>query len=824
MDNGATLITPNNRLSNQLLQEFFKQSPVSVKEKPRCLPYPAFLSDQYKKARHLYAHHKHPILLSAHQERYLWRQVLPICNKGLLDEIQEAYLRCQHWQLDINAPAFEQTPQTHQFQEWHQQFQERLSAIGAITEAMLATHLLNYPDLLNTSPIIWVCFDDYTPQQQALQEAIDAAGTQQSIYDLADTPTPSHQYKATDCVDESLQIIQWLQLKRQNKDLRIAVVVPELQGVSHHLQRLFQRHIPLECFDISLGQSLMDYPLVAHALCWLKLNKKTDVHQQVQLLLNSPYLKGSQSECLARAEALQEIKALQESVISFTTLVEAIRPSVPQLANLLEQLDDYPIDASVSTWIALFKARLLSLGFPGDYPLTSLAYQCFQRLMMLFDELNQLSLITQVMKKNQILDALSELATATIFQPQKSTAPIQILGLLEASGCTFDCVWVSGLTDQCLPQKTRFSAFIPISVQREQSMPHATPERELQFAVQLLQRLKNGSLESVFSYPMQTGDTPNLPSPLITHFPTLPLPPLSKASSHTHLISHEESYRLPMPLKDAITGGTALLANQAKCPFRAFAAHRLFAKATPPLSEGPSLSERGQILHQIMDNLWRNLGSQQNLLALSGDELQQRIKVAITSALAPLCNESRPSFPPLIQEVELSRLQKLVNASLDWEKQRAPFVVEAIEQTFTYPLAGINFRVRVDRLDTLSTGKKWIIDYKSSLPINKPWNDERPEEPQLLLYALLDSNIFALLFIQLKAGRITCSGLSEEFVALQGISALKKEERWDTFTALWREQLTELAQEFRSGLCTPTPYRRSTCQRCDFQNLCRVDI
>lgn len=823
ISNGATLITPNNRLSNQLLQDYFKQSCRSVKEKPLCLPYPAFLRDQYKKARHLYSHSDHLILLNTQQQRYLWQQILSECNKGLLEEIQDAFMRCQHWQLDINDSAFAQTPQTRQFQTWCQQFQHRLDAIGALTEATLANHLLNYPDLLNATTIIWACFDDFTPQQQALQAAINAAGSVQYAYDLTDKPSTTHQYVANDSQDESLQILQWLKLKLQANETRIAVVVPALQGVSHRLQRLFQRHIPPHLFDISLGQSLMDYPLIAHALCWLNLDKKTVSHSQARLLLNSPYLKGSKTESFARAEGLQSIKVLQESIISFPAFVQAIHHTAPALAELLEKLDDYPKEATVGTWINLFKARLLYLGFPGDYPLISLAYQCFQRLMMLFDELLPLSLINPLMQKTEVLNALSDLAAATIFQAQKSTAPIQILGLLEASGCTFDSVWVSGLTDQCLPQKTQLSAFIPIDLQRDKLMPHATPERELQFAVQLLQRLKNGSQDTVFSYPSLTGDTPNLPSPLITHFPKLAALAPIQAPSNTHLIAYDEPYLLPFTTTEIISGGTALLANQAKCPFRAFATHRLSARPGLPQTDGPNLSERGQIMHQIMDNLWQGLGSQQHLLSLSQEALQQQIEAAITTALTPLCNENRPSFSRLIQAVESSRLHQLVNASLDWEKQRSPFIVEALEQEFTIPLAGIHFRVRVDRLDRVSTDKKWVIDYKSSLPINKPWNEERPEEPQLLLYALLDDHINALLFLQLKAGRITCSGLSEDFVALQGMGTLKKGEHWPNRQQEWRQQLTELAREFRTGRSPPTPHRQSTCQRCDFPNLCRIE-
>ena len=828
MRQGATVITPNNRLSSQLLHDYFKQiTPgMSSCDKAHCLPYPTYLRDLFKKARHLCANLEHPLLLSSQQQRYLWQQILTQqqdeCNDGLLCEIQEAWTRCQYWQIDSYHPSFEQTPQTRLFQQAWQQLQERLNEMKALPEEQLATHLLAYPTLFNTH-IIWACFDDYTPQQRALQQAMDSAGCQQHDYDLAYRTHTAHHYSAKDSQDEYLQMIQWLKQKLSTSNPRIAVVIPDLQTQSQRIQRLLQRHISPDQFNISLGQPLIDYPLVAQALQWLRLDQQTLSNHQARLLLHSPYLKGAKTELNARADVMQNSHVLKENTFSLAALVQALSQTAPKLAAILTNLSNYPHEASPALWISHFKARLLDLGFPGDYPLDSSSYQCFQRFITLLDELLQLSVISPSMTKIQALNALRDLAKFTIFQAQKSTTPIQILGLLEASGCLFDSIWVSGLTDQCLPQKTNLSAFIPLDLQRDLNMPHAIALRELQFAKQLLQRLQRGCNDSVFSHPRLTGDIPNLPCPLICHLPDYTSNELPTDLSTTCLVSRNEQYALPLTPTEPVRGGTTLLANQAKCPFRAFAAHRLHASPGPVISDGPDASERGQIIHHIMDLLWRDLGTQDHLLSLTPSELHLHIERAILRALTPLLTERSHSFPKLVQEVELSRLHRLVHACLDWEKQRPSFIVEAVEQNFTLQLAGIDFRVRVDRLDRISSDKKWVIDYKSSLPINKPWNEERPEAPQLLLYALLDDNINALLFVQLKAGRITCSGLSEDKVPIQGISPLKKDDHWEDRQQQWHQQLTQLAQEFQTGHCPPQPNRYSTCQRCDFSNLCRIE-
>ena len=828
MRQGVSIITPNNRLSNQLLHQFFVDNGSQTFDKVTCLPYQRFLQDIYKKIRHQHPTLLHPLLLSTHQQRYLWQQLLieqqGECNEGLLNEVQDAWARCQHWQIDHNNPAFAQTPQTRQFQQWQQQLQRRLKKINAITTEQLAPYLLNYPDLLTSSGLIWVCFDDYTPQQRSLQEAMEVLGCQQYEYDLPSQSTTTYHYPANDSHDESLQMIQWLKEKLATNHARIAVVIPDLQKQCQQLQRLVQRHIPSHKFDISLGQPLIDYPLVAHALQWLQLDQQTINNHQALLVLHSPYLQGSQTEFNARAECMQNSKLLQETSLPMAAFINALGSTAPTLAGLLSNISAYPAEASPAAWISHFKARLVDLGFPGEYPLSSTSYQCFQRFMAVLDELLQLSIIKPLITQSEALRALHDVTKSTIFQAQKSTTPIQILGLLEASGCTFDCIWVAGLTDQCLPQKTNLSAFIPLDLQRDLQMPHASALRELQLAEQIVQRLQNGSPECVFSYPKLTGDIPNLPSPLIHHFPLLTLQQEPVLLTTPLLVSRNESYTLPLTTNEPISGGTALLANQAQCPFRAFATHRLNAKPALTVTDGPDASERGQVLHKILDVFWQKIGSQQGLLALTENELQQHIENAIVVALKPLLEDRNHSFTPLVQEVEVARLHHLIKASLEWEKQRPAFEIEALEQSFTLHLAGIDFRVRVDRLDKIKgTDKKWVIDYKSSLPLTKPWNDERPEAPQLLLYALLDDAINTLLFLQLKGGRIACSGLSEEDVSIPGINYLKKDERWSDRQQEWKQQLTDLATEFHTGHCPPAPTRSSTCQHCDFSNLCRID-
>ncbi len=62
-------------------------------------------------------------------------------------------------------------------------------------------------------------------------------------------------------------------------------------------------------------------------------------------------------------------------------------------------------------------------------------------------------------------------------------------------------------------------------------------------------------------------------------------------------------WRATTPLR----GGAAILQNQAACPFRAFAVHRLSAKAIESPHDGFDYRERGQLVHDTLAAFWTSL-------------------------------------------------------------------------------------------------------------------------------------------------------------------------------------------------------------------------
>lgn len=640
---GAAVITPNNRLSQALLGDYLLHCHQKTLLKPLCLPYRSFVTTLYQqlvfdafKANSGHQHHgaalPHP--LSQTQCQFLWQQIIKThpeinYNTGLLQAVMEAWEYCEYWHIRPEDPMFQYTPQTRQFQHWWTVFNQKSKELNTLSEHQLIPYLLTMDEgkrlkqAIKQQTIIWGCFDDFNPQQKVLQQYFNEWGLEQYQYDLKEHNNLPHVLAAKDSKEEYEQLITWLQLKLSQGESRIAVVIPELQHESRYVQRIIQKHFAPDLVNLSLGQGLNEFPLVAHALVWLNLNKTLD-YSESALLLQSPYLGFAKAELTERSHYLQDSPLLQKKSISLAYLSNNLESYAPKLAELLKSITPYPKKASIDEWITLFQERLNSLGFPGDHGLSSENYQCLNRFKAIFDEFRQLNLISSELTMHDALSSFAQITQNTIFQAQKTNAPIQISGLLEASGCEFSSLWVMGLTNHSLPKKTRLSAFIPPQLQRELAMPHSSPQRELHFAQQILQRLQRGSEgEIIFSYARMQGEIPSLACPLISEFPHRPLLPLKEKTHSSELIEQEEAYQVPLHEQEQLSGGSALLGNQAKCPFKAFAEHRLNAKALPEHSEGLDNMMKGKIIHRVMELLWQKLQTQEHLIKLSPKQLDQ---------------------------------------------------------------------------------------------------------------------------------------------------------------------------------------------------------
>src|SRR5262249_45437971 len=188
------------------------------------------------------------------------------------------------------------------------------------------------------------------------------------------------------------------------------------------------------------------------------------------------------------------------------------------------------------------------------------------------------------------------------FQPatEAPAAPTQILGVLESARLRFDCLWVSGLTDEAWPLDARPNPFIPVALQKKAGVPQASPEASAALARRLTDEWLGAATEVVVSWPAKEEDRDLAPSPLIAHVAegALEVPDLPRLRDllfkNKNLLSLEDGKGPPVP-PGPVRGGTRVLADQAACPFRAFARWRLAAEPLEAPLTGPDASDRGKL-------------------------------------------------------------------------------------------------------------------------------------------------------------------------------------------------------------------------------------
>jgi probable DNA repair protein len=574
------------------------------------------------------------------------------------------------------------------------------------------------------------------------------------------------------------------------------------------LTRAFEAALP-GAFHISLGPALRERPIVHAALLLLELTESELPLERLGMILRSPYWKGAEEERSRRAVQDAALRKEGRSPVSMTFR-----------SGFEKELRRLPAEQSPSEWSRTFSRLLKQLGWPGDRPLSSEEHQAMEAWNRLLSTFATLDAVMVRLDRQAALAWLANLAASTKFQPENEGAPVQIAGLLEASGLRFDHLWVLGLHDEEMPPPAQPNPFLPLGLQRDRGLPHSSAQRELDFNRKLLARLSGSAPEVVFSYPQWEGDQPRGPSPLIQVASAIPEPlaprwiDLIRASACSETM--DDHIAPPLPIGRVQPGGTSMLKDMAACPFRAFAHNRLGARELEEPDLGLNAREKGTGVHRVLQKIWEELKCQENLLALNPPELQELIACSIEEALE---DDGR-----LGVRLERRRLQRLLMEWFEIEKARPPFRVLESEEKRQVTIGGLNISTRIDRVDELPDGRHVIIDYKTGDVNGNVWSGERLDEPQVPLYCIgTESAVAGAAFAQIRTGDVVLKGVAEHD-ELGKISPMKglKDARMRSLIDEWNRSLHKLGDAFRNGAAGVDPKEKSTCQYCRLPALCRI--
>lgn len=831
-----TVVTPNRRLAVELTREFARQQIAAGREtwdSPDILPIGALVERCYEETVYSDRGEGLPVLLADSQARELWEEAIRGSRWGgeLLEVPQtaaramEAWRLAHAWRIASALDKFDGTDDTRAFAEWARSYARRCRADG-LTDSVALPDVM--ADKLARKPELLVVYGfDIVPPQSA--DFLAGAGTRMLSCAAGRRDSTRDAASFASFEEELENAAAWARAKLEAGLSRIGVVVPDLQLRRKQVARVFSRTMRPDHglpgaeraampFNLSLGEPLAQAPIVAGALALLDFSLREAEFDNVSQLLRSPYLGGAESEMVARARFDASLRRKAGGTLSLPKLI-SLTEGCPELRRRLEAMFALkPATQAPHDWARYCTAVLEAAGYPGERALDSAEFQANARFNALLGEFARLGRVVQRFSSGEALARLRRLCAETLFQPEAPAAPVQVLGLLESVGLEFDALWVSGLTDDAWPFAVRPNPFLPIALQKKAGIPEASAETSLALDRQLTAGWAGAANQVIFSWPRKDGDRELVASPLIpaaaeegAKIPAYPRFRDVVFAQRAALRERRDETGPAVPRKQ-VHGGTRVLADQAACPFRAFAHWRLRAEALASPEPGPDARARGQLLHALMAGLWRELRSS---AALAGD-VEPVLDKAARGAVKEVGLEGA------FAELEVERLRKLAGEWLAVERERGPFEVIHVEHRRQLDIRGLTLTGRIDRMDRLQDGAHALIDYKTGSRVTpNDWMGARPDDPQLPLYAVTaQEGISAVAFARVRTGNMKFFGFSQQEDAIPGAKTVLD---WPALVAGWKAELEKLAGEFAGGHAPVDPKRGfQTCRNCDLQTLCRV--
>ena len=883
---GIAVVTPNQRLSAALLRDFDLHQTASKRERwdaADILPLSQFVERSYEDVLYSELATKLPILLTGAQEQALWEDVIRASESGaaLLSVesaaalARDAWALAHEWRLVARLKGYPANDDARAFADWAWRYEGITQRDRHIERARLpevVAPLLARAALKKPRTLVAYGFDIYKPQQTEFLAALAAARVEVLSCGPERRTADVRRIALTSARDEISAAGKWARARLEaNPRARIGIVVPNLRESRNTVRRVLaqvlepahalpgsgERTLP---FNISAGEPLASCPLVAAAFLVLDVARGEADFLGASRLIRSPFIDGAESEMTTRARLDAGLRKLAGARIDLRRLRRAIdkltatdnrygAPACPRLSRSLGRLAKIDLSGArrPAEWGRTISAVLDSIGYPGERRLDSTEYQTLKKFHEVIAGLAALDRVAERMRFEEACARLELVAAETMFQPEAPEVPVQVLGVLESAGMEFDHLWVSGLTDAVWPVPASPNPLLPVALQRAAGVPESSAALSLELDRRITQGWLGAAREVVISHPLREEDRELVPSPLVRGIPEsrleeLALPAYESLRDAVRRSTHEErepDSRAPaVPRGLASPGGTSVFVDQAACPFRAFARHRVGAKAleTPP--PGPDARDRGVLVHEMLRKVWTDLKSKERLDAASERDIGAVLAAAADAAIKRLRFFRPDAMRRRFERLEGERLVKLGRAWLELEKTRPAFDVVAIEKKRAVSFGGVTVNAKLDRMDRLVSsgagGAHAILDYKTGGASVAGWLGTRPDEPQLPLYAIGGGqDVAAVAFARVRPGEMEFRGIARREKLLPGVKTISEQRSpaagqyrsWAELLEGWRRELQVLGREFASGEARVDPKDKrklATCRYCDVKPFCRI--
>lgn len=866
---GATILTASVRASRWLQREYGllqREAGRRVWTTPPIEDWETWLRQQWE-ARAL-MDGAAPLLLTTLQERSVWARMqrqdagLLVSPASMAALAESAYALLSAYEAHSERNHIWGKADAESFRGWAANFDRECARRNWMPRAGLEARVaasLN-PSAL-PEEILLVGFDRLTPAQDKLLQALNVCGVRVQVAEMRFAEPRRRFTRAAGLRDEITACARWArEILDANAEARVGVLVPDMGAMRSEIERVFRRVLTPETddifssqampFEFSLGQPLMDAPVIRAALLVLRWLRDPLREEEISWLLLSGFLASSEEEFLALAR--QDAKMRNSGSLSMEIrLAEFLKRAEPPRLSTIARLKSLYTAAEASRmaeqdrlpgqWTELAQFLLREAGWPGAVERGTLHFQALRRWERALDEIALLDFDGQRIGYAEFLKTLDAHAREMIFSPESQGAPVQVMGALEASGQQFDAVWFLSADDESWPPRGRPHPLLPNELQRRNRMPYADAENDLALAKATTARIAASAPVVVFSHAERNGDGELRPSPLLPRDAEWRAAQSLGESANTDWECgperleevEDDSGTIAWPA-DRSPGGSDVLKYQAACPFQAFAAKRLRAEPLNRHEWGLSAAERGKLLHETLQKIWAPMdGALHTLEDLQAASREGRLDEILRTAIADVFAQLAVPDDEWMREYlegEQRRLHRRLGEWMEVEVGRAPFEVIACEENLhDVKVGGLKLRLRADRIDQAQNLERLLIDYKTGVVSPRDWEGPRLNEPQLPLYAAFGNveDVRGVLFARIRAGGTEFTGAVADLKQLlpdaKATSALGKIAYTEGMRDEWESALLALAADFLRGEAAVDPKDGdSTCKYCPMPGLCRV--
>ena len=850
---GRTVLTPNAELAAALteaIERAHRAAQRALWPTPRIRDFGGWLKERH--VRHQLADSTTPRALSEAEERELWRRAVLESEAGFLEPsgaaraARHARRAMAEYGIPRRALAAYASEEALALADWSARFAAQCAELHCIGSERLFELAVERPAEEQVPPL-WIESPQWRPVAKAWLERHAGPPLEPDRVESC----AAHIVKADSPAAELASLAQWAREHlTADPQFRAWICVPDVNlrraEVTDALDAALapQRFMLAESaggapYALAGGTPLADQAPVRGALEFLSAASGAVSFTRFSALLRSPELSASPAEAAAaaRLDAAMRRHAPHEAALADWLVCAArIGRELPAAAALdrlcaaLRLLESASGEQPMSRWLGVWTAALEAGPWALRQRWSSAEFQAAERFRELLAALAVGDLIFGRHSRASAERLLKRAARDTVYQIQTGVPAVWISSQLNDPWLTYQGIWVSGCDETRWPPPLDPIPMLPTSLQREYGVIGASADGQREFARDLERRWCMRARTVVFSCADEGATRRVSPSPLLPVTASLERPPAApqphwrEALAGAPALEQLRDEEAPPFAADERTRGVATLRAQSQCAFRGFAETRLAVDVLERPIPGFNERERGELLHDALERIWLDLESSAGLLArrAQADGLARLVAASTQRAIEKLRERRDPGHRWRARERQ--RLAALLHKWLAIEAARAPFAVERLETGSEIARhGGLEFAVRVDRIDRLLDGGRILIDYKSGA-VHADWRGERPENPQLPVYALLHRREL----VAVAYGRINAAECDFVVESARGdILPNKRASRLEDFATFaelieqWARRIERIALEFARGhaAVAPTPL---ACRSCRLQALCRI--